>query len=295
MRILILGATGTINNLVAHEIVSMNPDTELRLTSTRAEGAAQLQREFPHAEVCLANYDDHASLINALSAIDKVMVVNPDMIDEAKASSALVTAINAVGGIEQVVRLVTHPPGLELGDLKPEEQGIPIGFIQVLIARRVLDASTLPLTYINVISAFMTNLSWSAEVIRDEKKFVMPVPQVQTWIHPADVATFCAKIILDKSDKHIGSTYQLSGSETWSFVEIAEMLMKQLGTRITYSDDKESINQVLGDDSEIFVKYFEIEKQYYSHVHPESSIEALLGRVPYSMQDWIRENDQQFR
>ena len=50
MKILILGATGTIGHHLAEEIELSAPNTGLRLTSRRNEGVTQLKREFPDAE-----------------------------------------------------------------------------------------------------------------------------------------------------------------------------------------------------------------------------------------------------
>ena len=112
------------------------------------------------------------------------MVVNPDLIDETRACSNLVEAIALAGGVIQVLRLLTYPPGLTSADIELEARKIPIGFNQGISAREALDASDIPLTYVNVISTFMTNLLWSADTIRANRKFVMPCPQTQNLDSP---------------------------------------------------------------------------------------------------------------
>ena len=295
MKILILGATGTINHHVAEEIATGAPQIQLRLTSRRKEGVRQFKREFPNAKVFMADHYDQASLEAAIEGVDKIMVVNPDMLDEARVCSNLIEAIDIVGGVQHVLRLLSYPPGLTPADVKPEAREIPIGFNQGLTARQVLDASDLPLTYVNVISTFMTNLLWSADMIRNKQKFVMPSPQTQTWIHPVDIAKVCAKILSGDPGQYTGKTYELSGVELISYDDIAEMLTQELGISIEHSDDEALLREMLGEDFTLFAKFFEFEKDYYANIQATNIVEQFLGRQPYSMQEWIRENTGKLR
>lgn len=295
MKILIFGATGTIGHQLAEEIAQRAPQIQLRLTSRRNEGVEQLEREFPDAEICKTDFLDRASLEAAIRGVNKIMVVNPDAIDENRACSNLVEAIGAAGGVAHVLRLLTYPPGLTKADIKPEARAIPIGFNQGIAAREVLDSSDMPLTYVNVISSFMTNLLWSAELIRARRKFVMPCPQTQTWLHPVDIAQVCAGILVDDPCLHTGNTYELSGVEMISYDDIADMLTKELGISIEHSDDEALLKEMFGDEYELSTNYFEIERDYYADVQATDIVERFSGRQPYPMRQWIHENAGRFR
>ena len=295
MKILILGATGTIGHLLAEELGSAAPKTQLRLTSRRDEGVTQLEREFPDADICKTDCLDLASLKPAIEGTDKIMVINPDLIDENKACEILVEAIGPASGVTHVLRLLTYPPGFTPADIKPEARAIPIGFTQGITARQVLDAADLPLSYVNVISSFTTNLLWSADLIRTRQKFVMPCPQTQTWIHPVDIAQVCARILADDPCLHTGKTYELSGVELLSYDDIADMLTHELGISIEYSDDAALLKEMFGDEYELSINYFEFERDYYANVQATDIVERFLGRQPYPMRQWIHENAGRFR
>ena len=295
MKILILGATGTIGHQLAGEIVQGAAHVQLRLTSRRTEGVVRLKRDFPDAEICKTDLLDLASLKSAVTGTDKIMVVNPDLIDETRACSNLAGAVGLAGGVTHVLRLLTYPPGLTPADIKPDARDIPIGFNQGINARQALDASDIPLTYVNVISSFMTNLLWSAGLVRTRQKFVMPCPQVQTWIHPADIAHVCAGILVDNPASHIGKTYELSGVELISYDDIAAMLTSELGISIEYSDDEALLREMFGEDYDLSMKYFECERDYYANVQATNVVEQFSGRQPYPMRKWIRDNAGRFR
>ena len=295
MKILILGATGTIGHHLAEELVSVAPQIQLRLTSRRDEGVARLKREFPNAEICKTDFLDLTSLKSAIEGINKIMVVNPDLIDEKRACSNLVEAVGLAGGVTHVLRLLTYPPGLTAADIKPEARAIPIGFNQGITARQALDASDIPVTYVNVISSFMTNLLWSADLIRAKQRFVMPCPQTQTWIHPADIAKVCARILADDPCLHTGNTYELSGVELISYDDIADMLTHELGVSIEHSDDEALLKEMFGDEYELSTNYFEFERDYYANVQATDIIERFLGRQPYPMRKWMHKNADRFR
>ena len=295
MKILILGATGTIGHQLAEEIAQGAAHVQLRLTSRRTEGVVRLKRDFPDAEICKTDLLDLTSLKSAVTGTDKIMVVNPDLIDETRACSNLAEAVGLAGDVTHVLRLLTYPPGLTPADIKPDARDIPIGFNQGISARQALDASDMPLTYVNVISSFMTNLLWSAELIRTRQKFVMPCPQAQTWIHPADIAQVCARILVDNPASHIGNTYELSGVELISYDDIADMLTSELGISIEYSDDEALLREMFGEDYDLSMKYFECERDYYAAVQATNAVEQFTGRQPYSMRKWISDNAGRFR
>ena len=295
MKILILGATGTVGHQLAEEIAQGAPQIQLRLTSRRDDGVTQLEQEFPDAEICKTDYLDPASLESAIRGVTKIMVVNPDSIDENRACANLVEAIGLAGGVTHVLRLLTYPPGLTPADIKPEARAIPIGFNQGITARQALDSSDIPLTYVNVVSSFMTNLLWSADLIRTRQKFVMPCPQTQTWLDPADIAQVCARILMDDPDLHSGKTYVLSGVELISYDDIADMLTRELGISIEYSDDEALLKEMFGHEYELSTNYFEFERDYYANVQATDVVERFLGRQPYPMRQWIHENAGRFR
>ena len=293
--ILILGATGTIANLAAHELLSAGPDLRLRLTSHRTAGVAELERAFPDQEVLQVNYEDIDSLVRALSGSDKALVIYPDFIDEKQCCDALATAVSAAGGLEHLVRLLTYPPGLDFDDLSPAEREIPIGFVQGLLARRALTARGLPITLVNILSVFMSNLLWSAETIREENELVLPVLQDLTWIHPANVAALCARILMQGPVGQLDKTYDVIGVETLSQIDVARLLARNLGRPIRYSDDSKLVHKVFGDDAGLFLKYFEFERARYADVSGYQPIDALLDGPPRTMQDWISENITRFQ
>jgi NAD(P)H dehydrogenase (quinone) len=289
MKISVVGATGTIGTELA-DTLSKTQGIELRLTTSRPESVADLEAEHPTAEVIVADIFSVESLTEVIKASDRVMLITPDLSDENQACLNISAAAESAGGLERLVKLVTFPPGMARDDVRPEDRGFAIGYNQGLIAMDVLQRQALPVVYLNVISTFMSNILWCARQISEQSRFVMPSPQVSTWIHPRDVAESCAALLLDKAPIDPGAVFHVSGGEMLSFDDIADTLSKVLGFPVSYSDSNELLEEMFGEDSDLFVRYFESEERYYAGVLPTDTFRQLTGRQPRSLAQWISEN-----
>ena len=99
----------------------------------------------------------------------------------------------------------------------------------------------------------------------------------------------------EEPGQHIGKSYELSGVELISYEDIADMLTHVLGIPIEHSDDEALLREMFGVDYTLSTKFFEFEKDYYANVQATDTVEQFLGRQPYSMRKWIRENTGKFR
>jgi uncharacterized protein YbjT (DUF2867 family) len=293
MKISVVGATGTIGTELA-DTISGTQGVELRLITSRPESVAGLQAMYPKAEVIVADLLLVESLTDAFKASDRVMLVTPDLVDETQACLNIAAAIKLVGGVDRLVKLVTFPPGMTRDDVKPEDREFAIGYNQGLIALDVLQAQGLPVVYLNVVSTFVSNILWCARQISEQGKFVMPSPQTSTWIHPRDVAESCAALLLDKAPIDPGTVFHVSGDEMLSFDDIADTLSSVLGSPVSHSDSSELLEEMFGDNCDLFVRYFESEERYYAGVQPTDTLHQLTGRQPRSLAQWVSENRSSF-
>lgn len=293
-KILLLGATGVINGTVTRVLTQQGVGPRLRLTSSRTAGVEALKRDFPDAEVVLADPCDLSSLSAAVEGVERISVVNADGLDEDLACSSLVEAVAASDRVRQVLRLLTQPAGLTWSDLGDESRAIGMGFVQSLYAHQLLESSGLPMCYTNVTSFYMSNILWSRQTIRESGRLASHPGQHGSWIHPRDVADVHARILLAPTEDHLGRIHELTGPEVYTSVEVAEVLSKELTMPVTASCEKHIAERVYGDEAATFEKLFALEAQYFTEENSPALLESLIGHPPRTLVQWVSENRTRF-
>jgi NAD(P)H dehydrogenase (quinone) len=290
--VLILGATGNIGSLTAGTMSRTMPDVKLRLASSRASGCERLRELHPHSEVVQADWYDEASLVRAMKVVDKVFIVTPDFVtDESVVTPNIIRAVKAVGSIQQLVRIIAIPPGLTADKLAPEFLATRAGANMHVLAKPLLDASGLPVTYINVPCWIMFNLPWFlAPEIKAHRRLAMPTvtDSARRWVSEGDIADVVAKVLADPPALHIGKEHVLTGAQRYRYLQIAELLSEELGEKVDYADDDRPLREAMGDTFDSLMTYFRHETSAYEAVPATDTVERLLGRRQETLQDYLK-------
>ncbi len=148
-KTLILGATGNLGGLTAAHLQDRDPKS-LRVATSREPGLRRLSRRFPDAEAVLCDWNDEASLADAMRGIDRVLVVTPDIVtDESVVTPNIIRAAQKAGTVELLVRLLGMPPGLTLEQTDPAYVAARCGAGLHVVAKPLFDESGLPVCYVN--------------------------------------------------------------------------------------------------------------------------------------------------
>jgi uncharacterized protein YbjT (DUF2867 family) len=299
MRITLLGATGNLARLTATQLSQRNPAIQLRLTSHRIEGRATLREAFPHAEVVAADWYDEATLRDAVAGADSVLMVTPDFsTDEYVVTPNLIRAIKSSSGIKQLVRFIAIPPGLTADDLTLSQRATRCGAALHTIAKPLLDASGLPVTYVNCACWIMFNLPWfMAEEVKLSRSLSMPsvADAARHWVSETDIAAVLAKVLSEDASGHVGREYLLSAERRYTFAQVAALLSEVLGEKVVHIDDDIGVRRAMGGNFPALMTYFTHETQAYSCVPATRTIEELLGRPQVTLREYIEENKGLFR
>jgi NAD(P)H dehydrogenase (quinone) len=292
--ITIFGATGNLGALTASALTAEYPDVRLRLVSSRPAALETLHKRFPIAELVIADWYDRSSLENALVGADRLFMVTPDFVtDECIATSNIIEAARTTGTIRQLLRLIAIPPGLTTGSLSREVLDTRCGAALHLIAKPLLDASDLPVTYINVPCWIMFNIPWFlAEEVKVHRRLTMPAcsDSPRLWIAENDIADVAAKLLTDTATEHIGREYQLTGSKRYTFRDVAMLLSETLGERVEYVDDAAALRRAMGNHFEKLMTYFGHETRDYANVQPTDTVSTLLGRPQLTLPQYLAAN-----
>ncbi len=292
-EILILGATGNIGSLVADRLVARDA-AAVRVATSREEGLAALSKRFPGAKAVRADWYDGESLAAAMEGISRVLIVTPDFVtDEAVATPNIIRAAKATGSIEQLVRLIAIPPGLTAGMLPQRFLDTRCGANLHVIAKPLLDASGLPVTYINVPGWIMFNLPWFlAPEVKASRRLAMPAvtDADRMWISEGDIADVAVAILTQPVADHVGKEHVLTAAKRYDYPAIAGLLSEELGDEVSYADDDGPLREAMGDSFEMLMTYFEHETQAYGGVEHSETVAEVLGRPQETVPDYIKAN-----
>lgn len=302
-EILIFGANGHIGGPAAQAIRRDAPDVSLRLATHRASTADKLSRQFPAAEVVVADYLDLPAMVGAFDGVDGCFVVTPDFMDEETAMTNLVAAARHHGALRHLVRLVADPIGMTPQRVPAVLTDFGKGTaVQHLTAKAVLDRSGLPVTYINNAAYFMDNfLTFFGDPIRRFRKLVVPRNRRMGFLDPIDTGECAAAILLSESATHIGQIYHLdNGNDVMGFDEVAELASKTLGELIEYDGTDEGFEKYCGetvreyfghpDAVDYYLAYFQFEQDNETVWRKSDIVEYLTGRPAKTLQTWFTEH-----
>lgn len=305
--IALFAGTNEISTAAAHFITKHNPDVGLRLLTRREEARDELSRAFPRADIRIADYFDRESLVNGLTGVDAVFVITPDFFDETAAMTNFVDAAKAAD-VQHIVRLTGDPPGKTM-DRVPDfiKRAGNVPSIQHLYARAVLDASKLPVTYLNSAAFFMHTLTTPlvANGIKKDRVLAMPFDRKMTFIDKVDIGECAATLLLSNDRRHIGASYHLNnGNDLVYFKEIAAMLSDILQEEVRYDDSEEAFRKYNADGLKALLKnpeadtlvleMFKFEKAHEHAWRRSDIVEYFLGRPAKNLRDWLVANAKEF-
>ena len=300
--ITIFGASGRIGGPVARFIRKERPDIRLRLATSSPQKRAALEKEFPEAEVVVADYLDEASMERALQNSEGIFLVTPNFLDEERAMAIFVRVAQRLPSLKHIVRILGDPPGMTLERVPKELRDYKGGTaVQHLHAKRVLDAANLPITYINIAAYLMDNLINMARLLREERKLIIPFDRLMAFVDPRDVGETAARLLLSDNHRHIGQYYHIdNGHDVMRFSAVAQIMSEVIGEPVAYDGTGEAFVREFGpryrermkDEraGEYFLSYFKFEHDNETVWRRTDFCESILGRKPTTLKDWLTEH-----
>jgi uncharacterized protein YbjT (DUF2867 family) len=283
--ILITGATGKTGGEVARQLAAA--DVPFRALIRNPDKAEELNTL--GAELVFGDIADKAFLSRALSGIDKAFLVMPNdeqqLILEKQFTDAAVTA-----GVQHLVYLSSL-------ESVPESKN-PITRNHVAAENHIRE-SGVTWTIMRP-TFFMQNFETYAPRIKEAGQIVMPVGN--GTVSATDLRDV-GEVIRETLTKtgHENKSYDLTGPELLTFVEIAERFSKILGTPVEFIDQPmeefaELLRKIGLSEWRVDAVCKELEAIGAGVVdHTTDTIEELLGRPPFSLEQYITDHLSMFR
>lgn len=294
--ILIFGAGDHIGGPLANYLTREAPSIRLRLATRKEETVALLRDRFPAAEVVRADFTHRDSLFAAVGGMEGIFFIAPGGLDEHTCTTNMVDAANASGTLIHMLRSMGLQPEANPHRIPAELRASGKGLeTQNPIAKRILDASGLPVTYLNFGATFMDNFTRMGlgNSVRRERKLIWP-ERLVPWIDPRDIAEVAGRLFLSDNHRHIGQFHTLNnGHDLLRFQEVAAMLSETYGEPIQYDGSKEGFYAeyaFMGPFRDELWNFFQYEQDNEVVWARNDFVERTLGRKPVTLREWLVEH-----
>lgn len=277
--VLVTGSTGNVGAAVIGELLA-------RGVSVRAAVRPGRPADMPESVQAVGfDFEEPATFDAALEGVDAVFFVRPPQMSDAKAMAPFVDAMRDAR-VGHVVFLSVQGAG--------RNPFVPHHGIE-----RLLKKSGLAWTFLRP-SFFMQNLSTAhVDDIRVRSEIYVPAGSGRTnFVDVADIAE-AAAVCLTTPD-HEGRAYEITGSESLTYEEVAGILSAATGRAITYP--KPSARQFR---ARLLEKghskgYVTVTSAIYAIARlgmaagMTDEFENLVGRKPTTFEEWARRNAECF-
>lgn len=224
-RILVTGATGQLGKEVIQQLISRGSSNSIAALARDPEKVSDLKEK--GVEIRIADYDSYESLVAAFQGVDKLYFVSGNDINNR---------------LEQHKNVVKAAKEAKVGHIfytsftrKNETSDSPIAFLseshiktEQLIKESGISYTILKHTvYMEILPMFL------GDKIAESGTIYLPAGSGRVSFLTRNDMALLAAALLDK-DTTQSSEYEVAGSSTTSFTEIAEQLSTVFGKKIGY-------------------------------------------------------------
>lgn len=281
--IVVFGATGTIGTPLVTTLLAKG--AQVRAVTSDPAKLAGLKAL--GCDGVVAAFDDPDALALACAGADKAFLVTPANLDMRTWKANVISAATKAGVKHMVVSTglgATPKARLTFGVWHSESQE--------LLKESGMDWTLVQPTY------FIQNLLWQAENIAANDVYLDDLGGPISWVDARDIADVAAAALT--SDGHAGKAYGLTGGEALNGEEIAALLSKATGRKITQSfvSPEESRAAMIASNmgAEVADAMVELSglapKGYLAGV--ETTISDVLNRPARNVADFIAQNSAAF-
>jgi len=281
-QIAIAGATGRVGATLANLLTSDPVDVTVL---TRRSDPAGLPKG---ARIAAVDFDQRRTLENALRGIDRLFISHGTSPQQVANEIALIDSAVAAG--------VSHI--VKLSALGPASRLIPFAWhmqIEAHLAQQPVASTVLrPSAFADILKRAAGQIAagfWAGAAGKGRVNF----------IDTRDVADVARVALREDVGSQSQRAYHLTGPRAWTMRQVAEQLSNLLGHPVVYNhrSDEEQRATLLAEGLPPLVAdlLVGLDQVFRESVLGEttSTVEALTGKPPRTLQQWLVENTEIFR
>jgi uncharacterized protein YbjT (DUF2867 family) len=290
--ILVMGATGTLGGEVVKQLSSSTPAINIKAGVHSAQNVKKV-KDGDEVEVVLIDYNKPETLKEALSQVDKLFLLTPDVPNAHELASNLVIEAKKAG-IRHIVKQSVMGADLEadVGTFRLHRQ-----------AEEIIEQSGIPFTFLRP-NEFMQNfINFHSHFIKNNNAFYLPLEDAKvSLVDVRDIAAVAVKSLTeDRSDKHNNNTYLITGPEALSYYQAAEILSSATDKKISYvnisEEEARGAMKEMGMSDWLINTISELHDYFRkgNASQVSSAVEEVTGKKPISFSQFAKDYAEAFR
>ena len=241
----------------------------------------------------MIDYNKPETLKEALSQVDKLFLLTPDVPNAHELASNLVIEAKKAG-IRHIVKQSVMGADLEadVGTFRLHRQ-----------AEKIIEQSEIPFTFLRP-NEFMQNfVNFHSHFIKNNNAFYLPLEDAKvSLVDVRDIAAVAVKSLTeDRSDKHNNKTYLITGPEALSYYQTAEILSSATDKKISYvnisEEEARGAMKELGMSDWLINTISELHDYFRkgNASQVSSAVEEVTGKKPISFSQFAKDYAEAFR
>jgi uncharacterized protein YbjT (DUF2867 family) len=291
--ILVMGATGTLGSEVVKQLSNSTPAVNIKAGVHSAQNINKV-KDGDKVEVVLIDYNKPETLKEALSQVDKLFLLTPDVPNAHELASNLVIEAKKAG-IRHIVKQSVMGADLEadVGTFRLHRQ-----------AEKIIEQSEIPFTFLRP-NEFMQNfINFHSHFIKNNNAFYLPLEDAKvSLVDVRDIAAVAVKSLTeDRSDKHNNNkTYLITGPEALSYYQAAEILSSATDKKISYvnisEEEARGAMKEMGMSDWLINTISELHDYFRkgNASQVSSAVEEVTGKKPISFSQFAKDYAEAFR
>jgi uncharacterized protein YbjT (DUF2867 family) len=296
--ILVTGATGTVGSEVVKQLSQRKENISIRAaihSQNKSDNLKQIINNDKRIELIDFDYNEPINVQKAIDNVDKIFLVTTPSPNSSDMVSYFIKEAKR-NGIKHIVKLsvmnADAQPGYAMGRLHRVEE-------------KIIEESQIPYTFLRPTTFMQNFINYFDFTIKNQNAFYFHGGDVPiSFVDARDIAAVATNILSLTEDQHafINKSINVTGPESLSYSQAAEILSKEIGRTITYLDVSEDdarngmkqsgmsdwlINIIM--DSLNYI----IRGEYGSQT--SEAIEQIIGRKPTVFVQFVRDYLHYFR
>jgi uncharacterized protein YbjT (DUF2867 family) len=291
--ILVTGATGTVGSEVVKQLASSSSYSSGQSIIRAAVHSKNKVDKFSQYgseifEIVNMDYNKPETIAAALDKVGKLFLLTLPSLNMTDISSKVVREAKK-NGVQRIVKLSVFgadaEPGIIIGRLHRQEE-------------KIIEESGITYTFLRS-SAFMQNfVNYYGYTIKTQNAIYLPAGEGKvSFVDARDVAAVAAKLLTENNgrSRHDKKAYVVTGSEALSYSQVAEIISKEIGRKISYIDtsEEDARKSMKSMGREDWLIDAILEEFYNTRVGNRSEttniVEQIIGRKPTSFAQFVRD------